>query len=193
MEKPNVELFFILDRSGSMSGLEEDTLGGYNRFLKEQAKTHSLSVTTVLFDHQVEVVRKQVPAEEALLREGEYFVRGSTALLDAIGWTVNHCIDQRVKAEENPKTTIFVITTDGMENASVHYDYRAINQLISHCQEKLGFQFVFLAANIDAFAEGRKMGVKESHIQPYEATREGTKTMFKNACCMTADIIEKNK
>ncbi len=193
MEKPQVELFFLLDRSGSMSGLEQDTLGGYNHFLKEQAKECALSVTTVLFDDKVEVVRKKVSAEEALLRDGEYFVRGSTALLDAIGWTVNQCIDQRVRATENPKKTIFVITTDGMENASVHYDYAAIHQLISRCQENLGFQFVFLAANIDAFAEGRKMGMKAPHIQHYEATHEGTQAMFKNASCMVKDILWKDK
>ncbi len=193
MNTQHVEIIFILDRSGSMAGLEEDTLGGYNHFIAEQAKKNDIRVTTVLFDQSFEIIRNQVNAEIAPLKEGEYFVRGSTALLDAIGRSVRMIIDRRVKSVENAFQTIFVITTDGMENASVHDTYPSIRQLITHCQEELGFKFVFLAANIDAAQEGRKMGMNLKSVHAYESTKEGTGVMFERACQMVFDIVDEKK
>lgn len=193
MNTEEVEIVCLLDRSGSMSGLEEDTLGGYNRFIADQAKKNVLKVTTILFDHAYEVIRTQVNAENAVLREGEYFVRGSTALLDAIGKSVRMVIDRRVKATQNPGQTIFVITTDGLENASVEYTYRDIRQIIEHAQKELGFAFVFLAANIDAAEEGRKMGMNLKSVKRYEATQKGTKDMYAQACEMVFDIVDEKK
>jgi len=193
MNTPNVDIIFILDRSGSMAGLEEDTLGGYNHFLAEQAQKNTLSVTTVLFDHAFEILRNQVNAESARLEKGEYFVRGSTALLDAIGQSITLVIDRRTKALINPEQTIFVITTDGMENASVNYTYPSLRRLISHCQENLGFRFIFLAANIDAAQEGRKMGMDLKTVHHYEATKKGTQAMYEKASQMCMDILDEHK
>jgi len=197
MKTVDVELVCILDRSGSMSGLEEDTIGGYNHFVSDQTKSHSVMVTTVLFDDKYEVLFDQADAKEATLSNRQYFVRGSTALLDAIGKTIN-LVKDRVEAGKGDKaeTVIFVITTDGMENASREFTYAGIHSLIKSTEQHYGWKFLFLAANIDEKKEAAKMGIRLDRAVKYESTKEGTEAMYKNATCMVESMIiddKKNK
>jgi len=194
MKTADVELVCILDRSGSMSGLEEDTIGGYNHFVSEQNKNHSVMVTTVLFDDKYEVLFDQVDAKEATLSRNQYYVRGSTALLDAIGKTIN-LVKDRVETGKSDKaeTVIFVITTDGMENASTEYTYAGIHSLIKSAEKHYGWKFLFLAANIDEKKEAAKMGIRLDRAVKYESTKEGTEAMYKSATCMVESMIDDDK
>lgn len=163
MKKNLTELVFILDRSGSMSGLESDTIGGYNAMLKKQKEAEDeANITTVLFDEAYEVLHDRITlAGVAPITEKEYFVRGSTALLDAIGKTIQKIVNvQKNTAEEiRAEKVLFVITTDGMENASREYSYKRIQQLIEKERTKYGWEFIFLGANIDAVGEAAKLGI----------------------------------
>lgn len=192
MKENGIELVFLLDRSGSMAGLESDTIGGYNRFLEKQDLKEDVRVTTVLFDHEMEILHEGTTPEAARLREGEYFVRGSTALLDAVGKTILRVADRqnRPEAMEFPRKTVFVITTDGMENASKEFDYPDIHRLISKKRRIDGWEFVFLGANLDVESEAKRLGIDVGKSKRYESTKEGTKAMYDQAFCMCESILK---
>ena len=163
MNKNLTELVMILDRSGSMSGLERDTIGGYNGMLKKQRETEGeVLVSTVLFDHNIEVLHDRVPLDKVQeMTENDYYVRGSTALLDAVGGAIHHIgnVHKYAREEDRPEKTIFVITTDGMENASRMYSYARVKQMVERQKEKYGWEFLFLGANIDAIATAGRFGI----------------------------------
>ena len=171
------ELVFILDRSGSMAGLEADTIGGFNAMLEKQRKEPGDAVvTTVLFDSKTEMIHDRVSlADVPNLTEKEYFVRGCTALLDAVGGAIEHIgnIHKYARPEDIPEKTLFIITTDGMENASRVYTYADVRCRIEQ-QKKHGWEFLFLGANIDAAAEARKFGISESMAANYHSDEAGT-------------------
>ena len=187
--KNTAEIIFILDRSGSMGGLESDTIGGYNSMLKKQDKTQSIFVTTVLFDDRVETLYDNVPLDKVdEMTEKQYFVRGCTALLDAVGSTVES-VGKRHKNGIRPDKTLVVITTDGMENASIKYDYKKVQKLIEKKKEKHNWEFLFLGANIDAAAEAGRMGISADKAVKYKCDRKGTalnyRALAKAVCTFT--------
>ena len=163
-EKRSMEVVFILDRSGSMSGLEADTIGGFNSTLKKQkADPEGVLWSTVLFDDRHEVIHDRVPvADVPELTEEEYYVRGCTALLDAIGRAIHHIrnVHKYARPEDVPEKTLFVITTDGMENASREYTYEKVKEMIKKETEKYGWEFIFLGANMDAVSVAGRMGIR---------------------------------
>mgnify|MGYP002768216884 CR=1 FL=1 len=172
------ELVFILDRSGSMSGLEKDTIGGFNSMLEKQRKEPGDAVvSTVLFDNEIEVIHDRVViADVPNLTDKEYFVRGCTALLDAVGGAIHHIgnVHKYARKEDVPEKTLFIITTDGMENASHHYTYDKVRQMIERQKERYGWEFLFLGANIDAAAEAKRFGIDESMAANYHCDEVGT-------------------
>ena len=163
-KRNTMEVVFILDRSGSMSGLEADTIGGFNATLNKQKKVEGDVIwSTVLFDDKHEVIHDRVPIDRIeKLTEEEYYVRGCTALLDAIGRAIHHIgnVHKYAREEDRPDKTLFVITTDGMENASVQYTYDKVKHMISRQQEKYGWEFLFLGANMDAVSVAGRMGIR---------------------------------
>ena len=176
------ELVFILDRSGSMGGLEEDTIGGFNSMMEKQRKESGEAyVTTVLFDDRKEIVHDRVQLEKVPpLTEKEYYVRGSTALLDAVGSTIRHIafIHKYARHKDRPERTLFVIITDGMENASWKYNYEQVQKMITEQKEKHGWDFLFLGANIDAAAEAKRIGIDEDFAVRYSCDSVGTALNF---------------
>lgn len=178
------EIIFLLDRSGSMEGLERDTIGGFNSFLKKQSELEGDTiVTTVLFDDEYEILWNGVNAKEARLTEKEYFVRGMTALLDAVGRTI-HQVGSRISATvevNRPGKVIFVITTDGMENASREFTYEKVKSLISTKQEKEKWEFIFMGANIDVAKEAYSLGINENNAFAFEASEKGVEMMYEKA------------
>lgn len=172
------ELVFILDRSGSMAGLERDTIGGFNSMLEKQRKEPGDAVvSTVLFDTRVEVIHDRVAlADVPDLTDREYYVRGCTALLDAVGGAIHHIgnVHKYARRENVPEKTLFIITTDGMENASRRYTYDKVRRMIEHEKEKYGWEFLFLGANIDAAAEAKRFGIDASMAANYHCDEEGT-------------------
>lgn len=177
------ELVFILDRSGSMGGLEKDTIGGFNSLIaKQRAENGEALVSLVLFDHVSEVVFDRLPLDEVPeLTEKEYYVRGSTALLDAVGGAVSHIgnihkyIGQYAKnADAVPEKTLVVITTDGMENASREYTYKKVREMIERQKTRYGWEFLFLGANIDAEAEAERYGIDRSRAVRFHSDSRGT-------------------
>ncbi|MDF0728536.1 VWA domain-containing protein [Cytobacillus sp. S13-E01] len=179
------EIIFLLDRSGSMCGLESDTIGGFNAFIKNQAKLEGeTTVTTVLFDDEYEILWNGVNANTVRLSEQEYFVRGCTALLDAVGKTILDVGYRLSKTNEDqrPGNVIFVITTDGLENASREFTYEKIKALIKHQQEKYSWEFIFLGANIDSAKEADNMGIDITNAYNFEASGKGVESMYNIAC-----------
>ena len=178
MEKRLTELVFILDRSGSMGGLESDTIGGFNSVLSKQKKEEGYAnITTVLFDDKYELLHdrcilRKVPDITA----NEYFVRGSTALLDAVGKTISKMINVQRQAteEERAEKVMFVIITDGMENASEEYSYSQINKMIDHQKKNYDWEFIFLGANIDAAEVAGRFGIAKDRAANYHADSKGT-------------------
>jgi len=164
-ENKRVEVVFIMDRSGSMAGLEADTIGGFNSMLEKQKKEEGEVIwSTVLFDHVSEVVHDRVSIDRVdELDEDTYFVRGSTALLDAVGGAIRHIgnVHKYAREEDRPEKTVFVITTDGMENSSVIFDYAKVKRMIKRQQERYGWEFIFLGANIDAVGVAGRIGISE--------------------------------
>ena len=168
MKQNLAELVFILDRSGSMQGLEGDTIGGFNAMIEKQKKElGEVFVSTVLFDDQTEVLHDRVSLEKIRpITEKEYYVRGCTALLDAIGGAIHHIgnIHKYARPEDVPEHTLFVITTDGMENASRRYSTRRVKEMIQRQKEKYGWEFLFLGANIDAVETAGHLGDRKSVV-----------------------------
>lgn len=157
MKKDLTELVFILDRSGSMAGLEADTIGGFNAMIgKQRGEPGEAHISTVLFDNETEVIHDRIPLDRVpALTTKEYYVRGCTALLDAVGGAIHHIgnVHKYAREEDRPEKTLFVITTDGLENASRRYTYDKVKAMIEHQQETHGWEFLFLGANIDAARE----------------------------------------
>lgn len=182
MKKTLTEIVYILDRSGSMSGLEADTIGGFNSMIEKQKETGEKAyVSTVLFDDRTEVIHDRVPIEKVdKITNKEYFVRGSTALLDAVGGAIKHIINihKYAREEDRPDKTIFVITTDGMENASMNYNYKQVKKMIEKEQKEYGWEFIFIGANIDACAEAERFGIKKERAVNYIHDDIGTKLVY---------------
>lgn len=183
MKKNLAELIFILDRSGSMSGLESDTIGGYNSMLKKQMDSEGDAfITTVLFDDDYELLHDRINLKGVRpITEKEYFVRGTTALLDAIGKSIQKIINVQRNTSEDEKAEkiLFVITTDGLENASREYSYAKIKAMIEHQKSKYGWEFIFLGANIDAVSEAEKFGIDSSRAAQYHNDKEGIELNYK--------------
>lgn len=191
MKKDLTELVFLVDRSGSMSGLETDTIGGFNATLKAHQEADGQAVvSTVLFDHETKVLHDRMQIEDvSLMTERDYQVRGCTALLDAVGGAIHHIstIHKYLPEDYKPEHTIFVITTDGLENASTHYTYKQVKHLITE-KEEAGWDFLFLGANIDAAAEASKIGIPVARAATFIADTEGSKTMFGAVCAETINM-----
>lgn len=182
MKKGLTEIVFILDRSGSMSGLESDTIGGYNSMIEKQKKEEGEAlISTVLFDGQTDVLHDRVPLDKiSPITEKEYYVRGSTALLDAVGGAIHHIgnVHKYAREEDVPEKTLFIITTDGMENSSRQYSYYKIKKMIEKQKEKYHWEFIFLGANIDAVGVADRFGVDRQHAVRYECDSAGTALNF---------------
>ena len=182
MKKNFTEIVFILDRSGSMGGLESDTIGGYNSMLKKQKKEAGEAViSTVLFDDCTEVLhdRKKIGKVKPIT-DKEYYVRGCTALLDAIGGSIRHIerVQKEMPEDKRPDKTLFIITTDGMENASRHYNYSKVKKMVEKQKKKHHWEFIFLGANIDAVEVAGRFGVDKSRAVRYECDAAGTALNF---------------
>ncbi len=184
MKNNITELVFILDRSGSMSGLEADTIGGFNSMLEKQKKLDGKAyVSTILFDNECEVLHDRLQIQDIKpLNDNDYYVRGCTALLVAIGGTINHIsnIHKYVRKEDVPEHTMFVITTDGMENASRNYSIRKVKQMIEHQKKKHKWEFLFIGANIDAIETAKSFGIDESRAVNYNADSQGTRIVYES-------------
>jgi len=194
MKKTLTEIVYILDRSGSMSGLEADTIGGFNSMIEKQKQTGEKAyVSTVLFDDRTEVIHDRVPIEKVdKITNKEYFVRGSTALLDAVGGAIKHIINihKYAREEDRPDKSIFVITTDGMENASINYNYDQVKKMIEKEQKEYGWEFIFIGANIDACAEAERFGIRRERAVNYIHDDRGTKLIYEGVSQAMCAVME---
>ena len=190
MNQNLTEIVFILDRSGSMNGLENDTIGGFNGFVKKQAEMGQTSLTTVLFDDKYEILHNGISAGNVVLTNDEYFTRGSTALLDAVGKTINDVGKRLNETPEDlrPGKVIFVITTDGLENASRNFSYDEVKKMITHQSAQYSWEFIFMGANIDVVQEGEKLGIGADRSFCYEASPAGTRRMYRHAMAVCKEI-----
>ena len=202
MNKGLTEIVYILDRSGSMSGLEEDTIGGFNSMIEKQKKTGEAAyVSTILFDDHTEVLHDRISIQRVeKMNDKQYYVRGCTALLDAVGGAIHHIgnVHKYAREEDRPKKTIFVITTDGMENSSRRYSYEQVQKMIKHEREKYGWEFIFIGANIDAAAEAERFGIRRERAVNYVHDDIGTATLYKGVeravcCAMRASSAQEMK
>ena len=183
MKNNTTELVFILDRSGSMAGLESDTIGGFNGMIeKQKGQEGACYVSTVLFDNESEVLHDRLPlAEVPPMTKEQYYVRGCTALMDALGDAIRHIgnIHKYARPEDVPAHTMFVITTDGMENASSRYSSDQVKEMIKRQQEKYGWEFLFIGANIDAVETAAHYGIRADRAVNYVSDREGTHKLYR--------------
>ena len=186
MKKNLTELVFILDRSGSMAGLEGDTIGGFNAMIeKQRGEPGEAVISTVLFDNETEVIHDRIPLDRVpRLTEKEYYVRGCTALLDAVGGAIHHIgnVHKYAREEDRPEKTLFVITTDGLENASRRYTYDKVKAMIERQRERYGWEFLFLGANIDAAREAARFGIRADCAADYHADSMGTEAVYESVC-----------
>lgn len=177
MNERLTEMVFILDRSGSMGGKEEDTIGGFNSLIEKQKKEDGeCLVSVVLFDNEIDVLYDRVPIKKmGIMTEKEYYTRGSTALLDAMGGAIHHIgnVHKYAREEDIPARTVFVITTDGMENSSRVYTAQKVRQMVRLEQDKYGWEFLFLGANIDAVETARTYGLRDGHAVRFHNDKEG--------------------
>ena len=193
--KKRVEVVFILDRSGSMGGLEADTIGGFNSMLeKQKAESNEIIWSTVLFDHDIDVIHDRISVDEVQPLDGEtYYARGTTALLDAVGGAIHHIgmVHKYAREEDRPDKTLFVITTDGMENASFRYGYSDVARMIRKEQERYGWEFIFLGANIDAEGVAANMGIDRRRAVRYHCDHKGVALNYSVVTEMTSDLAMK--
>lgn len=199
MKKNLTELVFILDRSGSMAGLEADTIGGFNAMIQKQKQEPGEAyVSTILFDHDTKVLHDRIKLDAVpKMTDRDYTVRGSTALIDAIGGAIEHIstIHKYARAEDIPAHTMFIITTDGMENASRKYSSDQVKKLIEQKKES-GWEFLFIGANIDAVETAARIGICRDRAVNYYADHEGTQTLYEtlsapiSAARCGADVTE---
>lgn len=183
MKKGLTELVFILDRSGSMGGLENDTIGGFNAMLEKQKKQEGEAyITTVLFDDRYEMIHNRFPlAKVKPMTDADYYVRGCTALLDAMGRTIHQMAmtQKYLPEEEKAEKVIFVITTDGLENASREYTIVQVKKMVEHEKEKYGWEFLFFGANMDAVAEAGRFGIGADRAVTFENDSQGIHTNYR--------------
>ena len=201
MKKNLSEIVFLLDRSGSMSGLEKDTIGGFNAMIEKQKKERGEAlISTVLFDHEMKVLHDRVKVQDVKpINENDYQVRGCTALLDAMGGAIHHIgnVHKYARNEDVPEHTIFVITTDGMENASTQYSADKVRTMVERQKEKYGWEFLFLGANMDAIAAAKDFGIEEDKAVEYRSDDIGTRlnyAVMSEAICefRTKGTVEKS-
>ena len=178
MKKQLTEIVFILDRSGSMCGLEADTIGGFNSLIAKQKKEEGEAlISTILFDDCTEVLHDRVPLDRIKpMTEDDYYVRGCTALMDALGKAIKHIstIHKYAREEDRPSKTIFIITTDGKENASRQYSSERVKKMVEERKSKYGWEFLFLGANIDAVEAAGHFGISKDRAVNYHSDSEGT-------------------
>lgn len=188
-----IELVFILDKSGSMAGLEEDTIGGFNAMLKKQKKEEGEAfVSTVLFNQRSEVIHDRIPLQQVKnISEKEYSVGGCTALLDAVGGAIHHIgnVHKYARKEDIPEKTLCIIITDGLENASRYYTYDKVHQMIERQKKRYGWEFLFLGANIDAAKEAKRFGIAEEMAANYRSDAEGTALNYE----VIGDVIAESR
>lgn len=201
MKKNLSEIVFLLDRSGSMSGLEKDTIGGFNAMIEKQKKEEGKAlISTILFDHEMKVLHDRVKVQDVKpISEKDYQVRGCTALLDAMGGAIHHIgnVHKYARNEDVPEHTIFVITTDGMENASSYYSSSKVRTMVERQKEKYGWEFLFLGANMDAIAAAKDFGIEEDKAVEYRSDDIGTRlnyAVMSEAICefRTKGTVEKS-
>lgn len=194
MKKGLTELVFIIDRSGSMGGLEGDTIGGFNAMLKEQQTIEGEAfVTTVLFDDQYELLHDRINIKAiSPLTEKDYTVRGNTALLDAVGKTIHKIrrVQKSTAEDYRAEKVLFVIITDGAENASRKYTAEQVKALIQHQREKHGWEFIFIGANMDAVVEADRIGIAADRARNYIADSIGTSTVYSDISKMSTAFRE---
>ena len=196
MRKGLTEVVFILDRSGSMRGLEADTIGGFNSMIEKQRKEEGEAyISTVLFDDQTEVIYDRVSVDKVEpMNDRQYNVRGCTALLDAIGGAINHIanVHRYARKEDRPEKTMFIITTDGMENSSRMYTYKMVKKMVEKEKKKYGWEFLFLGANIDAIEVAGRFGIGADRAINYECDSVGV-TLNYQAISETISAVRKSK
>ena len=192
MKNNITELVFILDRSGSMAGLESDTIGGFNAMIEKQKKEEGeCYISTILFDNVSEVLHDRVKLSVIKpMTDKEYTVRGCTALIDAIGGAIHHIgnIHKYARPEDVPEHTMFIITTDGMENASQRYNSDEVKKMIERQKEKYGWEFLFIGANIDAVETAKRYGINEDRAVNYNADAKGTGILYESVACAVSKV-----